>query len=181
MGLFDSNFLSLDKWEWKNYSSGTLSTIKDFVEKYPDAELYIGTDSQARKIKKRQGRRYWKFTTCLVAYTRRKGGNAIISSETVEIPDQFTGRLTKAERLPILRQRLLYEATRSLQVAWHLNEIVSGDRIITIHLDVNTNLRWDSAKYKDELVGYVAAQGFNCEHKPNAWAASWAADSKCAK
>ena len=33
--------------------------------------------------------------------------------------------------------------------------------------------------YKDELVGYITAQGFDCEHKPNAWAASWAADNRC--
>jgi predicted RNase H-related nuclease YkuK (DUF458 family) len=179
MGLFDKNFRAFDEWEWRHYTNDTVITIKDFISKYPQAEFYIGTDSQKHSTKRKKGQKHWKFTTCLVAYTRRRGGNAILSSEIVEVPEHLRGRLTREQRLPVLRQRLLNEASRSLQVAWYLNDIVRGDQIITIHLDVNQNLRWDSAKYKDELVGYVTAQGFNCEHKPNAWAASWAADNKC--
>jgi predicted RNase H-related nuclease YkuK (DUF458 family) len=178
MGLFDKNVKAFEDWQWKHYTNDELTTVKDFISKYPAAEFYIGTDSQIHSVRKKKAK-YWKFTTCLVAYTRRKGGNAILSSEVIDVPDHLTGQLTREQRLPILRQRLLNEASRSLQVAWYLNEIVNGDQIITIHLDVNANLRWDSAKYKDELVGYVSAQGFNCEHKPNAWAASWAADGRC--
>lgn len=102
-----------------------------------------------------------------------------MSSSFINVPENLSGKLTREQRLPILRQRLLSEASRSLQVAWYLNDIISGDQIITIHLDVNSSLKWDSARYKDELVGYVTAQGFNCEHKPNSFAASWAADKKC--
>jgi len=179
MGLFDENYRAFEDWKWTHYTNDTETTIKDFVSRYPKAELYVGTDSQKHSTKKKKGQKHWKFTTCLVAYTRRKGGNAILSSDIVDVPQHLTGRLTNEQRLPVLRQRLLNEASRSLQVAWHLNEIISGDQIITIHLDVNSNLKWDSARYKDELVGYVTAQGFNCEIKPNAPAASWAADGRC--
>jgi predicted RNase H-related nuclease YkuK (DUF458 family) len=179
MGLFDEDFKTFEEWKWTHYTNDTETTIQDFVDRYPNAEFYVGSDSQKHSKRTKKGLKYWKFTTCLVAYTRRKGGNAILSSSTVEIPQRLRGRLTREERLPVLRQRLLNEATRSLQVAWYLNDIIKGDQIITIHLDVNANLKWDSARYKDELVGYVSAQGFNCEHKPNSWAASWAADNKC--
>ena len=179
MGLFDDQFKDFSEWKWRYYTSEEDTLIKEFVNKYPNAEFYIGTDSQKNPSKKRKGPRFWKFTTCLVAYTRRKGGNAIISSEVMQVPDMLKGKLTNEQRRPVLRQRLLYEATRSIQTGWYLNELIGETQPITIHLDVNCNLKWDSARYKDELVGYVTAQGFECEHKPNAWAATWAADNKC--
>ena len=101
-----------------------------------------------------------------------------MSSEIVKVPKHLSGRLKKEERLPVLRQRLLHEATRSLHMAWYLNELIDSENI-EVHVDVNADKKWDSAKYKDEVVGYVSSQGFECKHKPEAWAASWIADGKC--
>jgi len=178
MGVFDGQFKEFSTEGWTYYGNDTKTSIADFINMHPDAELYVGTDSQRHGNRKKKYK-YWTFTTCVAAYTRRKGGNAILFSENVRNPQGFDGKLERPKKLSLLRQRLMVEAMKSLEVAWYLNTIVSEDRPITIHLDVNQNIQFDSTKYKDELVGYVTAQGFNCEHKPNAWAASWAADARC--
>jgi len=68
---------------------------------------------------------------------------------------------------------------RSLEVAWYLDTKVKERNIIEIHLDVNSNLKWKSAQYKEELVGLIVSQGFPAIVKPNAFGASKCADRKC--
>ena len=165
MSFFDGKYTPFDEWDWKYFTNSKKTNLEDFIVRYPEAEFYIGTDSQNYSKK---GNRYCVFTTVLVAYTRRRGGNAIFCTE----------KLGYAESL---RQKLLTEAMRSIEVGWYLdrNKHVRDNQLVTIHLDVNCNLKFKSTKYKDELVGLVTAQGFECEHKPNAWAATTIADSKC--
>jgi predicted RNase H-related nuclease YkuK (DUF458 family) len=176
MGVFDGKCKEFAEWEWKYYQGGEKTGIDEFVERYPDAEFYIGTDSQKHSKK---GTKYWTFTSCLIAYTRRKGGNAILCSENVKIDWETKGKPEKSVRLGLLRQRLLVEAYKSLEIGWYLNKKVGDSQIMTIHLDVNPSAKFDSGRYKDELVGFITSQGFNCEIKPNAPAASWAADARC--
>jgi|GEM_PF-2667913 len=177
MSLFDENFKAFNDWKWVNYDGNKEMALRTFIDNHTNCKFYIGSDSQKHATKKR-GVKHWKFITCLVAHTQRTGGNVIMSSEIVNVPSHLSGRLQKEERLPVLRQRLLHEATRSLHMAWYLNEIIDCKNI-EVHVDVNSNLKWDSARYKDEVVGYVTSQGFECKHKPEAWAASWIADGKC--
>jgi predicted RNase H-related nuclease YkuK (DUF458 family) len=94
------------------------------------------------------------------------GGTIIIHKDYVSFMDA-------------LRQRLLMEAMRSLEVAWYLDKRVSKENIIEVHLDVNRSLKYKSGKYKDELVGLIMGQGFKCLVKPDSFAASIAADRKC--
>ena len=68
---------------------------------------------------------------------------------------------------------------RSLELAWHLDPIIPKKSFVGIHLDVNDNLQYKSAHYRDELVGLVLAQGYTALVKPDAWAASTVADSRC--
>jgi len=163
MSFYDNKYKLFSEWEWISYGKGNKVSIEEFIETHPDAQFYIGTDSQNYSKK---GNRYCTFTTVLVAYTMGKGGCAILASE-------------KTEKMDNLRQRLMIEAMRSLEVGWFLDKKIDQNRIVTIHLDVNDSIKFKSGKYKDELVGFVTAQGFECQHKPNAWAASWAADKFC--
>jgi predicted RNase H-related nuclease YkuK (DUF458 family) len=101
-----------------------------------------------------------------IAYEKGRGGKVLTHTDTKPFMSH-------------LRQRLLIEAMRSLECAWYLSSKLPEDNVLTIHLDVNENLRYKSSKYKDELVGMVMGQGFNAVWKPNSWASSSVADSKC--
>jgi len=150
------------EWNWRRYDGHKKADIDEFIKYHKDDMFFIGTDSQNYLKRKK----ICVFTTVLIAYKMRRGG-AII---------------THTDRTPCmasLRQRLLLEAMRSLETAWYLDSKVDSKNIIGIHLDVNSNLKYKSAQYKEELVGLVAAQGFNALTKPDAWAASCVADSKC--
>ena len=148
-------------WKWKRYD-GPKADLDEFIEDRKDQMFFIGTDSQNYLKRKK----ICDFTTVLIAYQMGRGGAVLTHTDRVACMDS-------------LRQRLLLEAMRSLETAWYLDSKVNSDNIIGIHLDVNSNLRYKSAKYKDELVGLVAAQGFNALIKPDSWAATTVADSKC--
>ena len=148
-------------WEWKSYDGKNKVDPVEFINKHSDAQFFVGTDSQNY----RKGKRLCVFTTVLIAYRKGKGGSVILHSD-------------KTSYMEHLRQRLLIEAMRSLETAWWLQTKINNESIVTIHLDVNENLKYKSAQYKDELVGMVMAQGFNAAWKPNSWAASGVADAK---
>jgi hypothetical protein len=146
------------EWDWRCYDGTRIVDPDEFIKQYKEREFFIGTDSQV--YSKRT-----VYTTVLIAYERGRGGLILVHSDKTETP-------------PSLRQRLLMEAMRSLEAAFFVNQRVPSQSSIAVHLDVNSNLKWKSGQYKDELVGMIAAQGFNCTCKPNSWAASSAADRK---
>lgn len=151
-----------EEWKWKSFDSKTKVSPEDFAIARKGANhFFIGTDSQNYSKK-----RCCVFTSVLVAHTKsRNGGSAIIHKDVVPFMDS-------------LRQRLLMEAMRSLEVAWWLSTKIPKEDIVGVALDVNANLKFKSGKYKEELVGLVVAQGFNALIKPYAWAASCVADNK---
>lgn len=148
-------------WDWKSYDGTKNVDITEFIRKNLDADFYVGTDSQNY----RKGKKHCVFTTVLVAYRKGKGGNIILHTD-------------KTPYMEHLRQRLLLEAMRSLETGWFIEGLIKKNSVVTIHLDVNENLRYKSAQYKDELVGLVMAQGFKAQWKPYSWAASGVADAK---
>ena len=150
-----------DQWIWRDYDGKNKVDPKEFVESNKEKYIFIGTDSQ-RYSKKR----LTTFTTVIIAYQMGKGGVVIMSRDKVTFMES-------------LRQRLLMEAMRSLEAAWFVDSFISSENVITVHLDVNQDSRWESNKYKDELVGLVAGQGFRAICKPDSWAASKVADRKC--
>jgi len=152
-----------DEWAWKSYDGKRKMFVVDFVNAQPKDETFfmIGTDSQNYSKK-----RICIFTSVLIGYRLHHGGSVIIHRD-------------KVPYMQSLRQRLLMEAMRSLEVAWHIDSLVPSKNIIEIHLDVNANTKFKSGRHKDELIGLVASQGYRCLIKPDAWAASGAADRKC--
>lgn len=165
-----SEYPPFSQWVWKSYDGKKNRNIDEFIKQHEDAQFYIGTDSQQRKDK-------CVFTTVLIGYRMGRGGAIILHSD-------------KTSKYESLRQRLLMEAMRSLELAWYLDGKIPSDTFMAIHLDVNENLKWKSAKYKGELVGMVMAQGFVSGRdkysksnrrvfwKPDAWAANSVADRK---
>jgi predicted RNase H-related nuclease YkuK (DUF458 family) len=151
------------EWAWKDYDGKATVSIDDFIKKNlrDDSYFMIGSDSQNYSKKG-----ICKFTTVLIAYRLYKGGSVIIHRD-------------KVPYVPNLRQRLYLEAMRSLEAAYHVNTLVPSKNVIEIHLDVNPSTDFKSGLYKDELIGMIAGQGYRCLIKPDAWAASGAADRKC--
>jgi predicted RNase H-related nuclease YkuK (DUF458 family) len=157
----DRGYRPFNEWLWRNYDGDKKVVVDDFLAAHSEDFFMIGTDSQNYSKK-----RNCIFTTVLIAYKLGKGGSVILHKDKVPFIDS-------------LRQRLLLEAMRSLEVAWYMDSKVPSKNVIEIHLDINSNLRYRSSQYKNELIGLVSSQGFQCLIKPDAWAASGAADRKC--
>jgi predicted RNase H-related nuclease YkuK (DUF458 family) len=141
--------------QWKTLSGGE-TTLKEFLSQYneKDWHLYIGTDSQTK------GRKT-KFDTVLVAWKEGYGAFGIHrSSIEYNIRD--------------LRDQLIQETWLSIELAQVIKDMVDKD--IIIHMDVNSNERFKSGKYKNELIGFVKGLGFDYAIKPFSWVASAVAD-----
>ena len=157
----NSNYSPIEEWKWRQYDGKHKADLDEFIAKHRNDLFFIGTDSQSYSKKN-----VTVFTTALIAYTMHKGGSVILHRDRVP-------------RMEHLRQRLLMEAMRSLEIAWYLNERIPSESLIGIHLDVNQSLKYKSGQYKDELVGLVVGQGFKALVKPDSWAANSVADSRC--
>lgn len=149
------------EWIWKSYDNTRVIDINDFIKDHSEAEFYIGTDSQTRNLR-------CTLTTAVIAYHWGRGGTIAIHTQRVP-------------RFNSLRQKLIAEAMRSLETAWYVNPKIPEESEIVIHVDVNSNLKWKSGQYKNELVGMIVSQGFLCKCKPDAWGASKVSDRKCKK
>lgn len=163
MKEYRREYAPFDEWVWKSYDGRKKVNIDEFIENHKNEVFIIGTDSQPHS--KRQ---ICTFASVLVAYEWGRGGAIIIHRDKTPFMDKSR-----------LRQRLLLEAMRSLEVAWYLDSKINDKSIISVHLDVNPNLKWMSSKYKEELVTLVASQGFKYVIKPDAFGASKVADRKC--
>lgn len=151
----------IHEWKWRNYNSVEID-VEKFINSHKDCEtFYIGTDSRVFGP-------IIAYTTVIVAYKRGRGGSIVFFREKVQSKDG-------------IRRRLLIEAMRSVECAWFLEPKIKNTSEMVVHLDINSNLKYESSNYLNELVGLVVSQGFNVEYKPNAWAATTAAHGKVRK
>ena len=141
---------------WKTLTEVKVPDILQFVQ---DASrdgqaVHIGTDSL-------QSGRFTQFVTVVVILTPRKGGRVAYRREIVP-------------RITSLRERLLKEVWRSVDLGLQFSPIVKGD--LAVHIDANPIVAHKSSLYVQELVGLVVGQGFKALIKPESWAATHAAD-----
>ena len=133
-----------------------LHTIKGFVEE--GFAVHIGTDAQ-------KATRHTNFVVvaCLLSPLRR--GHRVFYASFRH------GRMS-------IRQKLFQEAWLSTEFALKLCEVgsVESHERIHVHIDVNPKAIHKSSQYLQQLAGMVAGQGFPVLYKPDAWAASRAAD-----
>lgn len=81
----------------------------------------------------------------------------------------------REQRRMQMKERLMKEVELSVGCAFELCDII-GDRNFEIHLDINPRQEHKSFAVMGNATGYVTAQGFDYRIKPNAFAASTAAD-----
>jgi predicted RNase H-related nuclease YkuK (DUF458 family) len=141
---------------WKTLNEVKIPDIFEFVrEASRDGQsVHIGTDSL-------QTGRVTQFVTVVVILTPRKGGRVAY-------------RRTVVPRIASLRERLLKEVWRSVDLGLQFSPIVNGE--LSVHIDANPVVTHKSSAYVQELVGLVVGQGFKALIKPESWAATHAAD-----
>ena len=140
---------------WKTLGEIKIPDILQFVaEASRDGQaVHIGTDSQQTG--------HTQFVTVVVILTPRKGGRVAYRRDV-------------APRITSLRERLLKEVWKSVDLGLQFTEVVPGE--LTVHIDANPVVAHKSSAYVQELVGLVVGQGFKALIKPESWAASHAAD-----
>lgn len=165
-------FEPFEDWVWKQYESSQDADLNAFVERNKDAMFFIGTDSQNYSKSNK-----CVFTSVVIAYRLGKGGTIIRHTD-------------KRPMIPVeaLSSRLTVETQRSIEICQFLEnkllELSDDDNdymknIVGISIDVSSDLKNKSGRYKDMLVGLVMAYGYNALVKPDSWASSTVADRKC--
>jgi predicted RNase H-related nuclease YkuK (DUF458 family) len=136
--------------------------VKDWVEKIPNSEIFVGCDSQevGDKI---------NYVTTVCLYEMGHGVHIILKKETE--PRQHT-----TNPLANMHPKLWSEVVRSVEVAEYLKDI---DKKITVHVDYNSKDSEKSNQLYEAGIGYAKSMGYDAVGKPHAWAASCAADNYC--
>jgi uncharacterized protein len=152
--------------EWRRLNGQRIEKpLLDAVEetiRRENAEGYklkvcIGTDSQVIGAEVH-------FATVIVFLREKRGGFMFISNE-------------KSLRKMTLRERMILEVGRSVEVAYALCELLDKyDVALEVHADINTDPAFESNKALKEAMGYILSMGFVFKAKPDAFASSCCAD-----
>lgn len=129
---------------------------KEHAEGYK-LKVCIGTDSQviADEV---------HFATVIVFLREKRGGFMFISND-------------KQSRAMSLRERMILEVGRSVEVAYSLCELLDlYDVALEVHADINTDPAFESNTALKEAMGYILSMGFVFRAKPDAFASSSCAD-----
>ena len=120
-------------------------------------KVCIGTDSQVIGEDVH-------FATVIVFLREKRGGFMFISNH-------------KTERKMTLRERMILEVGRSVEVAYALCELLDlYDIELEVHADINTDPSFESNTALKEAMGYILSMGFVFKAKPDAFASSSCAD-----
>lgn len=120
-------------------------------------KVCIGTDSQVIGEDVH-------FATVIVFVREKHGGFMFISNH-------------RAQRKMTLRERMILEVGRSVEVAYSLCELLDlYDIALEVHADINTDPSFESNTALKEAMGYILSMGFVFKAKPDAFASSSCAD-----
>lgn len=144
---------------WKTLSGKLIPDIASWVaDAAKDGQqVHVGTDSL-------QSGKYTQFVTVI----------AVLSSTAGRAAHKVAYKREVVQRISSLRERLTAEVWKSVTLGMELFEKTPGD--IHIHIDANVDPKHKSSQYVQELTGLAVSQGFTTYIKPEAWAASHAAD-----
>tara|TARA_Y100001970_G_C14255537_1_gene875079 strand:+ start:3800 stop:4276 length:477 start_codon:yes stop_codon:yes gene_type:complete len=136
-----------------------MSHIIAQIKKHKNASVSVGCDSH------KVGGKYL-FAVVIAIHIKGYGGFF------------FFRRKKRAEQaLDKLKYRLMEETKMSIDVASEVRKLLSNERRIDVHLDINTCSKYASFPTLQPATSWVKAMGFNAIAKPDAWAASCLADS----
>jgi len=145
-----------------------IDEVRQFIEAQgPDTRIYIGGDSTRFSL---NGAWFADYTLAIVVHINGNNGCKIFGEVQTEI--DFDAKAGKPS------MRLMTEVYKVAELYHKLLEAdVIGDKEVQIHLDINPKECYNSSIVIQQAVGYIKGM---CNVvpmvKPNAFAASYAAD-----
>lgn len=142
-----------------------LQELKDFLAtQSPETKIYIGCDS----IRFKKNGVFWAdYALVVVVHMDGKHGCRIFGEVTTERDYDKRGSC---------RMRMFTEASKACELFQLIKPLIAK-REIEVHLDINRDPKFLSNESFQQAVGYVQAMcGLLPKTKPDAWAASYAAD-----
>ena len=151
-------------WNFDNEIRFDNEQLTNFLKKYVSEgyHIYVGTDSQAIQSK-------YVFATAICMHHPIKRDGVCYFWQKVKFP---------RAKFHNINQRMLEEATLTLSAAHFVRESVPNAKI-EVHFDISNEEKYKSNKSMNIITSYAKGFGFKYKIKPNAWAASGAADNHC--
>jgi uncharacterized protein len=168
--------------KWKRNDVVITESIVDYLEKIFEEEkakgfdlkVSVGTDSQ-----KGGGPGSYKFATVILITTTEDLGGVVVGRGGMIVAATYYN-VFKQRAKELVNERMVYEVGKSVEVAYEIAPLLDLYEIpMEIHADINPDPAHDSNKALQEAVGYILGMGYSFKVKPDAWAASTAADKKC--
>lgn len=168
--------------KWKRNDVVITEPINDYLEKIFEEEkakgfdlkVSVGTDSQ-----KGGGPGSYKFATVILITTSEDLGGVRVGRGGMIVAATYYN-VFKQKAKELVNERMVYEVGKSVEVAYQIAPLLDLYEIpLEIHADINPDPAHDSNKALQEAVGYILGMGYSFKVKPDAWAASTAADKKC--
>lgn len=169
--------------KWKRNEKLIEEPIVDYLEKLFDAELArgrtlkvsVGTDSQ------KAGKLTYKFATVILITTSEDlGGGIVVGRGGMIVAATYYHDFKQHNSKELVNERMIFEVGKSVEVAYEIAALLDLYEIkLEIHADINPDPKHDSNKALQQAVGYILGMGYDFKVKPDAWAASTAADKKC--
>lgn len=140
--------------------------VKAFIDaQSPETKVYLGADSVRTK---RNGKWYADYTVVVVVHLDGKHGAKIFG--------EFVSELDYDQKKSKPSMRLMTEVYKVSEMFQRLADVLVN-REVEVHLDINPNKNYGSSCVVEQAIGYVRGV---CNVvpliKPNAFAASYAAD-----
>lgn len=178
--------------KWKRVNKGEIKEpLLEYLEKLFDEEIAkgyelkvcIGTDSQ------KAGKGY-NFATAIVVEVKEffaddptTGEKLYIGRGAMVLGAKFWEEIKastnekKKREIEVLNYRMLKEVQSSINIGYEVWPLLDLYGIpLEIHADINQDPKWGSNVALGEAMGYINGMGWNAKSKPDAYAASTAAD-----
>lgn len=168
--------------KWKRNDEVIKVPIVEYLEQLFEKEMEkgirlkvsIGTDSQ------KASRGSYKFATVILIRTFEDlGGGVIVGRGGMVISSTYYNEF-KAKNKELVNERMVFEVSKSVEVAYEIAPLLDlYDVPLEIHADINPDPIHESNKALQQAIGYILGMGYSFKVKPDAYAASNAADKKC--
>jgi hypothetical protein len=175
----------MKRMKWQKVDGTRIGDIAQYVRDYviahsdftTDFEVIIGCDSKSL------GNNVARYVTVVCIYRIGHGAHVVFARENKVHVYSKVGATPKEREQNMMKNRLWGEVYRAVDVTayldekdiFYMNNIVKFD----IHLDLNKKEMYRSNMILEDAMGFVRAQGYDCEVKPDSPAASFAADRMC--
>lgn len=172
--------MGINEMKWERNHVEIKEPILEYLERIFDEEIkknhklevWIGTDS----CKKGSG---YNFATVIVVRMTEDLGGVTVGRCGMIIYSKYHHSF-KAVNKAGVNERMVYEVGKSVGVAYELAPLLDlYDVPLEIHADINADKKHESNRALGESIGYILGMGYQFKIKPEALAASYAADRMC--